>query len=492
MRSRRVFVAVAAVVVAQAAGLAQWEPVAPGISYRQMDLPGPVKVFIARADRSRDTWTVDSMTSKGTIKGGVETVPAMAGRYDDTVTWDGRRYEVKVAINGDFYSGSTGYALGGQVIGGWYVKRYGDDGGMSGFFWTSDGRCEIGGDVHNGPRFQQVVFADKGEMNINALNDKRGKDELALYTSHWDSTTGTGNDGVEVLVRMDEPIAINPKAPGNRGVILKVVEEAGSMPIPFDCVVLSATGTAAPRLLKHAKVGEAIHFNLRLEDIGVERIRLKPARWQNVWGSIADTQNLLVNGYIPKHWEAKAARLAAEGKKHGSVVKDPRTAVAFNEGYVFFIVVDGRSRESIGMTYTETAEFCRNELKADYAVMQDGGGSSTLWVDGQVKNIPSGKGKDEKQGVLRPVANGYLMAVVHPPKFSRAFKAGSPVRAKGEVELRLGPGSQYGAAGKAGAGAAGKVLAHKLNGVQAKGANWWLVRFDNQEGWSSQASLDAN
>ena len=141
------------------------------------------------------------------------------------------------------------------------------------------------------------------------------------------------------------------------------------------------------------------------------------------------------------------------------------------------------------MTYTEVAEFSKNELKADFAVMQDGGGSSTMWVDGQVKNIPSGKGKDEKRGLLRPVANGYLMAAVHPAEFSTAFKAGALVNAKAEAELRLGPGSQYAVAGKVAAGAAGRILAHKLNGVHAKGANWWLAQFGSSEGWLFETSL---
>ncbi len=490
MRCQRGVISIVSAVLACPAGLpAQWTDVAPGIGFRHIELPGPVQVYIARGDRSRRTWTIDSMTGMGTIRGGVETVPDMAQRYDDSVTWDGCRYEVKVAINGDYYNMTTGYAAGGQVIGGWYVKRYVDDGGMSAFFWTSDRGCGIGGDVRNGPRLQRVVFADGAQMNIHTLNNRRGNGVLALYTSHWDRTTGTATDGVEVLVRMDEPVAVNPKAPGNRGVVVKVVRDTGSTPIPFDCVVFSADGAAARRLLQHAKVGEALYLDLRLEDVGVERIGLRPANWRGVWGSLGDTQNLLLDGRISRHWEAKAARLAAEGKKHGSVIRDPRTAIAFNKDYVFFVVVDGRSPESIGMTFTEVAEFCRNELKADHAVMQDGGGSSTLWVDGRVRNTPSGKGKDEKRGVLRPVANGYLMAVVHSPVFSQALRAGSPVEAWGPVELKLGPGLLYGAAGTAAAKAFGTVLSHRLNGVRAKGGNWWYVRFNGAEGWVPQQEL---
>ncbi|HSW47290.1 MAG TPA: phosphodiester glycosidase family protein [Phycisphaerae bacterium] len=467
---------------------AQWTDVAPGISYTQMNLPGPVKVFIARADRGKDNWTIDAMTSKGTIKGGIETVPDMAKRYDDTVTFDGRRYEVKAAINGSFY-GVTGYSFGGQVMTGWYAKRYDDISGLSGFFWTADRKADIGGDVQNGPNFQQVIFADKDEMNINAFNDKRGKDDLALYTAQYDATTGTDNNGVEVLVRVDEPLCINPKPPGVRGEILSIRKNAGSTTIPFDCVVLSAAGAAAPRLLQHAKKGQPVHLNLRLQDIGIDRYGMKPARWENVWGSINGTQNLLFDGIIPKHWEAKAARYAAEGKPHGSTKHDPRTCVAFNKDYVFFIVIDGRSEESIGMTYTETAEFCKNTLKADHASMQDGGGSTTLWVDGKVRNTPSTKDKDGKYGVLRPVANGYLIARVHPPEFSKDNNTGDRVSAETAFELKLGPGSQYGPAGKVIAGAKGEILKHKLAGVFAKGTNWWPCRFGQTEGWAAQERL---
>ena len=54
------------------------------------------------------------------------------------------------------------------------------------------------------------IFANGAHMNINAFNDQR-QDELALYTPG--TTTGTSDDGVEVLVRMDEPIAVNPPLP---------------------------------------------------------------------------------------------------------------------------------------------------------------------------------------------------------------------------------------------------------------------------------------
>src|SRR5512139_3093420 len=181
--------------------VAQWSPIAPGLDYREYSLPGPVRVFVARADRRADTWTIDAMKGLGTMKGGHETVPNMAARYHDAITFDGHRYAVKVAINGDYYHPSTGVPLEGQIMGGWFVKRFADLGGISGFVWTSDRRAFLGGNVQNGPALQHVAFADQARMRISQLNELRGTNSLALYTPHYAVDTGTTADGVEVLVR---------------------------------------------------------------------------------------------------------------------------------------------------------------------------------------------------------------------------------------------------------------------------------------------------
>jgi len=64
---------------------------------------------------------------------------------------------------------------------------------------------------------------------------------------------------------------------------------------------------------------------------------------------------------------------------------DPRTAVGTNRNgrFVFLVVVDGRQPfYSEGATFTELAELLR-ELGAFYAMSLDGGGSSTMVIDGK-------------------------------------------------------------------------------------------------------------
>jgi len=76
----------------------------------------------------------------------------------------------------------------------------------------------------------------------------------------------------------------------------------------------------------------------------------------------------------------------------------PRTAVGvIDANHLVFVVVDGRSPGySEGVTLTKLAGILQ-DLGANTAYNLDGGGSSTLYFDGEVVNDPLGKG--EERGV---------------------------------------------------------------------------------------------
>jgi hypothetical protein len=68
--------------------------------------------------------------------------------------------------------------------------------------------------------------------------------------------------------------------------------------------------------------------------------------------------------------------------------RHPRAAVGWNDRYLFLVEVDGRQRGlSVGMTLDELARFLAR-LGCKEAMNFDGGGSATLWYDGQVRNSP--------------------------------------------------------------------------------------------------------
>lgn len=88
--------------------------------------------------------------------------------------------------------------------------------------------------------------------------------------------------------------------------------------------------------------------------------------------------------------------------------RHPRTAVAKKEnGNILFFTVDGRSKESAGMSLEELQATLR-WLGASYIINLDGGGSTTMYVRGQpsngIVNHPSDNKKFDHEGA-RKVAN---------------------------------------------------------------------------------------
>ncbi|WP_136193982.1 phosphodiester glycosidase family protein [Actinomyces procaprae] len=79
----------------------------------------------------------------------------------------------------------------------------------------------------------------------------------------------------------------------------------------------------------------------------------------------------------------------------------PRTALgAIGDGHYVFVVVDGRDKGySRGVTMTELAQIMA-DLGCDCAYNLDGGGSSTLWFNGEVVNQPSNGGERETSDIL--------------------------------------------------------------------------------------------
>jgi exopolysaccharide biosynthesis protein len=83
--------------------------------------------------------------------------------------------------------------------------------------------------------------------------------------------------------------------------------------------------------------------------------------------------------------------------------RHPRSALGWNRDALFLVAVDGRMPGwSDGWKIPELAAFMRTELGCTEAINLDGGGSTSLWFDGELRNSPA-------DGEERPVANALLI-----------------------------------------------------------------------------------
>jgi exopolysaccharide biosynthesis protein len=86
-----------------------------------------------------------------------------------------------------------------------------------------------------------------------------------------------------------------------------------------------------------------------------------------------------------------------------ATTRHPRTIIATTNKSILFITIDGRTDEAMGMSLYEVQEFLLM-LKVVDAVNLDGGGSTTMWINGiGVYNYPSGN------LIERPVANALVI-----------------------------------------------------------------------------------
>jgi hypothetical protein len=498
-----------------------WDLIAPGIEYQKYQLPDPNNVFVVRMDRSNLGVTLESSIAQGKLSEGRETVSGMYARYDQALnfwggnanppTW-GMRNQAVVAINGSYFDWGTGLPQGGQVQSGWYAKRYDDLGGWSGFAWKLDRSAFIGECVFHQPEKQIITYlATANTQQITGINRPRDADELILFTPQYNSRTGTSNQGVEVVVEMDRPTLILPAPANALGTVRQIRVNEGNSLIPFNSIVLSASGTATQTLLANVEVGSKIGVSQEITSFLDDCSTPYALSWTKTYASIQGAFFFLKNGQI------------RDFDDPGATERNPRTAIVFNNQYIFFLVVDGRDvHHSVGMTIHELALFARDTLGATWGVAQDGGGSSTMVINGLVVNnttcniyscnwkyatyLPIVSHNSERgvfvlpvqpnvigspAGVERPVGNGMLMVLAQSASYSAAFMPGDTVTAISDTEVRLGPGTNYTSFTSVPMGTHGSIVeqANGLDGVLAKSAYWWYVNFGGITGWVPEGVL---
>ncbi|MGD9563158.1 MAG: phosphodiester glycosidase family protein [Pyrinomonadaceae bacterium] len=223
-----------------------------------------------------------------------------------------------------------------------------------------------------------MIFRGKREIEVSGSNRELGENEIVLYTPYFHRTSLTDNPGTEVIVRKNR--------------VVRIVRGKGSSEIPLDGYVISATGNRAAELAKFFNVGMRIQIGHRdlLTRISHEP---DPPTMGDFEDAVAGVPQLINNGKIDITWEQEKASRSFVETRH------PRTAVAkLKDGKFLMITVDGRQPGvSVGMNLQELAEYLLSIGAVD-AMNLDGGGSTTMFLDGKVVNTPSDKEGERKIG----------------------------------------------------------------------------------------------
>ena len=163
------------------------------------------------------------------------------------------------------------------------------------------------------------------------------------------------------------------------GTVLGLVEGGERLAVQPGTAVLSSRSDRDA--LRAVRSGQRIH--LRTDVMGAD--------WRRFDQAVGGGPLLLRGG-----------RSVAPDAGEFALTRHPRTALGRDAaGGVWYVVVDGRQKQSVGASLAETAEVMRG-LGCVEAINLDGGGSSTLSLFGMVLNRPSG-------GVERAIGNAVLL-----------------------------------------------------------------------------------
>jgi exopolysaccharide biosynthesis protein len=209
----------------------------------------------------------------------------------------------------------------------------------------------------------QSIKIGQDSYKVSGINRERKDDELIIYTPKFGKTTLTNKDGIELVIV--------------KGNIYSIILGLGNAVIPENGYVLSATGAMRSLVSPRARKSDSVTL---VVDWEIPQSFLKDRDKLDV---VTGVPQLIKDGKIDITWEQEKTTKAFVETRH------PRTAVAkLKDGKFLLLTADGRTENSGGLDLNDLATYLL-ELGAVDAMNLDGGGSTTMYVDGKVVNHPS-------------------------------------------------------------------------------------------------------
>jgi hypothetical protein len=341
------------------------------VSYTNDVVPSvPWSIHIVKIDRTARNVRLCTALGGGNVLGmgivsdQVKTLPAGMG-------------SPLAAINGDFYEKAREYPgrpRDLQIRNGEVLTQ---PAGHACFWIDTNGNPQMTNIIS---RFR-VIWPD-GRSTPFGMNSERTNGMVVLYTAILGNSTLT-DGGLEYVLEQSPG---NDWLPLHAGRVyharVRRINHLGNTPIDAQTVVLSI----APGLINQLpslKPGDT----LQLATESVPNLSGVDVAIGGGPTLVQDRQLMSWKGWVH--------------------LPQPRTALGWNQQYIFLVEVDGRQLDvSLGMTFTQLAKYLR-DLGCDQAMNLDGGGSATVWAFGSVKNSPS-------EGQERPAPNALVVVNSNP------------------------------------------------------------------------------
>lgn len=333
--------------------------VVPGVVHTKHVKAGPLVVDVLEIDLTNPQYRLESYRPSGLVKTSRQAIENTS-----------RGHTVIVAVNADFFSFKTLRPLSNQVVNGKFVLG------------TKSPRSHVAIDEQNKVYFEQLSF--KGfslhrghRWEIDGVNRNRLSNETVFFNSFWGPTTDSDTLGVKLVVRL-----AGTRWAAHDTMIFVVVSRSaeGTVSIPDDGGVLATSMDFA---------GVGVNDTLRMF-LGFSAFGRSISQVLGGAGRILESGKDVTEANVEQ--EGLARKFLTD--------KHPRTFVGSNRDItrVFLCTVDGRQAASVGMQFNEMAKFLVS-LGAWNAINLDGGGSTTMVVQGRIANSPSDRTGE------RPVAN---------------------------------------------------------------------------------------
>lgn len=252
-----------------------------------------------------------------------------------------------VAINGGYFKPQTGVPLGTLMINKKVYTGPIYDRVAMGIFDNGFDMARV--------QLRAQVETNKGGLKIDNINQPRMlSTHTIVYTSDWgEYSPPCPKYGVQIVVENGKATRMS----------------YGSNRIPKDGFVI----VGAEKNLNSIKDAKRFKLNVKINP-----------EWKDVNHIISGGPYLIKNGDI--YVDMTAQKLGSIGGRN------PRTAIGYTrDNHLIMLTADGREGSSIGLTLVELANLMK-ELGCVNAMNLDGGGSTVMFVKGQVVNKPAVQG----------------------------------------------------------------------------------------------------